>query len=341
MVRAAILNFSDRAKRQQHRRALGTLQTNLVKRITVDRYNQHFNVFVAYLQEVYGKWPVSAPEYDQIVAEYLEVLWDSGEPKTSATYTLAALHYFLPQVKRQLPRSWKLKATWDKLELPCQAIPLSLEVLFGFAGHFFSVGEKAMSYGCLLGFNTLLRTGELLSLRAGDCVPTPHGFVLHLQDTKGAHRKMLQEETVIVLDALTIRILRLLLQGKLPGDFLVGLSPQQFRTKWNKMKSCLDLCSYRYLPYSLRRGGATWFFAMSGSFSQTMIRGRWQHLKTCKLYISDSQLALSQVSLPRATQTRLFQLSNSFRPQLERWATQGRVEASHLPDGFEARWFSS
>ena len=274
---------------------------------------------------------MSPQEYDQFVAEYLEVLWDSGEPKTSATYTLAALHYFIPQLRRQLPRSWKLKAVWDKLELPCQAIPLSLEVLFGIAGYFFSVGEKSMSWACLLGFNALLRTGELLSLRVGDCIPTPRGYVLHLQDTKGTQRKLLQEETVIVLDALTVRILALLCHKKQPGDFLVGLSPQQFRTNWNKMKVCLDLSLHRYLPYSLRRGGATWFFNTSGSFSQTMQRGRWQHLKTCKLYISEAQLALSQVSLPRATLTNLLQLSNSFRPQLVRWATQGRVEAGHMP----------
>ena len=132
MVRAAILNFDCRATRQQHRRRLGTLQTNLVKRITVDRYNHHFNIFVDYLYQTYGRWPVTPQEYDVIVAEYLEVLWDSGDPKTSATYTLAALHYFVPQLRRQLPRSWKLKASWDKLELPCQAVPLSLDVLFGF-----------------------------------------------------------------------------------------------------------------------------------------------------------------------------------------------------------------
>lgn len=95
------------------------------------------------------------------------------------------------------------------------------------------------------------------------------------------------------------------------------------------MKQDLDLSSYRYLPYSLRRGGATWFFANSGSFSQTMMRGRWQHLKTCKLYIAEAQLALSQVALPRTTLTTLHKLANSIRPQLHRWATQGRVDAVH------------
>ena len=329
MVRAAIISLEGRVNRQHERRRLGTLQTNLVKRITVDRYNQRFNIFVDYLRQVYGRWPSSAQEYDLIVAEYLEVLWDSGDPKTSATYTLASLHYFIPHLRRQLPRSWKLKAVWDKLELPCQAVPLSLEMLFGFCGYFWKQQETSMVFACLLGFNALLRTGELLQLRVGDCVPTPHGFVLHLQDTKGAQRRLLQEETVVVLDALTITAIQKLRYRKEPGDYLVGLSPQQFRTKWNKMKHSLDLTSFRYLPYSLRRGGATWFFRTCGSFSQTMMRGRWQHLKTCKLYISEAQLALSQVTLPRVTLLRILDFHNTFRPQLLHWANQGRVEGGH------------
>ena len=186
-----------------------------------------------------------------------------------------------------------------------------------------------MALGCLLGFNGMLRTGELLSLRVGDCFSTPHGCILHLQDTKGAQRRLLQEETVIILDSLTLQVIFMLKENKCPGDFLVGLSPQQFRTKWNKMKSDLGLSSFRYLPYSLRRGGATWFFSSCGSFSQTMLRGRWQHLKTCKLYISEAQLALSQVTLPRTTQASLHKLARAIRPQLHRWAIQGRVEAGH------------
>ena len=329
MVRAAIVTLGSRDQRQQARRRLGTLQTNLVKRITVDRYSQHFNTFVDYLFDVYGQWPLSTQEYDLIVAEYLEVLWDSGEPKTAATYTLAALHYFVPQLRRQLPRSWKLKAVWDKLELPCQAIPISMEILFGFCGYFWKRKDLQMVFGCILGFNALLRTGELLQLRVGDCVATPHGFVLHLQDTKGAQRRLLQEETVVVLDALTICIIRKLQFGKQPGDFLVGLSPQQFRTKWNNMKKELAIASYRYLPYSLRRGGATWFFRCTGSFSQTMMRGRWQHLKTCKLYIAEAQLAMSQASLPQTTLAQLYTWSTQLRPQLDRWAIQGRVDGGH------------
>ena len=155
-----------------------------------------------------------------------------------------------------------------------------------------------MAWGCLLGFNALLRTGELLSLLLSNCSWTPQGLVLHLTDTKGAQRRLIQEKSVMVLDELTLGMVRLLSRKKSPGDYLVGISDATFRTRWNHMKQCLHLQHLRFLPYSLRRGGATWFFKETGSFSRTMLRGRWQHLKTCKLYISEAQTALANLSLP-------------------------------------------
>jgi hypothetical protein len=43
-----------------------------------------------------------------MVAEYVEVLWESGEAKSLANYTLAAIQHFKPQSKQHLPWSWKL-----------------------------------------------------------------------------------------------------------------------------------------------------------------------------------------------------------------------------------------
>ena len=117
MVRAAIVSGLTREQRQRLRRTLGRLETNLVRKSTLDRYARTFNEFSEYMQQIYTTWPTSAPEFDKVVSEYLEVLWDAGETKSSAAYTLASIHYFLPQLKHQLPRSWKLKAIWDKLEL--------------------------------------------------------------------------------------------------------------------------------------------------------------------------------------------------------------------------------
>ena len=214
-----------------------------MKRVTVERYIESFNLFINYLAQTQRRWPTTAAEYDVLVSEFLEFLWDQGEPKSVATNVLASLHYFVPQLRRNLPRSWKLKAIWDKLELPCQAIPLDLEMLFSFVGFFYQEKQPTMALSSLIAFNCLLRTGELLSLLVSSCYRTESGYVLvlNLNQTKGAQRRLLQDESVSVTDPLTIWALNVLTKNKSPGDYLVGLSGQAFRAKWNHMKTKLRL----------------------------------------------------------------------------------------------------
>ena len=164
MARAAIVTSELRSQRRTLRRRLGRLELNLVRRHTVSRYAAHFSAFMDYVRQLIGSFPRYSSQYDSLLLEYLEVLWDSGDPKSVATYTIAALQYYIPALRKHLPRSWRLKAIWDRLELPCQAIPLSLDQLFSFVGYFISQQDLSMAYACVLGFNALLRTGELLSL---------------------------------------------------------------------------------------------------------------------------------------------------------------------------------
>lgn len=326
MVRAAIIHFPTRGQRQAQRQKLGTLQSNLVLKITQKRYANHFCLFMEYLQTTRPNFPAETESYDICLSEYLEVLWDTGEPKTACTYTVAAVQHYLPQLRKKLPRSWKLKAIWDKLELPCQAVPLRLDSLLGIMGYFWKKGYPEMACGCAIAFNGLLRTGELLQLLVSDCTFTDNQCVLTLRNTKSGQRRLLQDESVVITDPLTLTLLVKLTKRKQPGHPLLPLSPAKFRTLWNHMRSHLSLTQDKFIPYSLRRGGATWYFEATGSFSKTMLRGRWQHLKTCKLYIAQSQQALAHSTLPQEATHRLHYFSEFLRPQLARWASQGCVE---------------
>ena len=315
------------AQRQQFRRRLGSLQSNIIQHVTLSRYALHFNRFAEFLRTFSSTWPTEADEYDAHLTDYLELLWDTGEPKTTAAYTLAAVHHYVPTLRRKLPRAWRLKIIWDRLELPCQALPLSQSHMFGIAGWFFQHCQPCMATACIVGFAGLLRTGELLQLKVSDVVATPNGLVLHLGETKTAKRKMMIDETVIITDTLACLILTKLVSGRHPGAYVSQHSPQQFRTNWNHMRARLHVADYKILPYSLRRGGATWYFQETGSFSRTMVKGRWEHVKTCKLYINQAQLALNQISLPQPTLHKLQQLERALRPHLEKWVSRGRVEA--------------
>ena len=185
---------------------------------------------------------------------------------------------------------------------------------------------SSIALACLVAFNGLLRTGELLELRVSDCVKASDSWVLQLRSTKAGQRRLLQDESVIIKDPLTMAALAKLTWSKAPGDFLVGISPHQFRKAWNQMKLFFGLSHLKYLPYSLRRGGATWYFRHTGSFSRTMVRGRWQHLKTCKLYVAEAQTTLANLALPDPTQHALATCLAFIRPHLLKWAKMGRVE---------------
>lgn len=125
-------------------------------------------------------------------------------------------------------------------------MPLSLEHTIAIAGYFF--GDWRVSLGILVCFNAMLRTGELLNLRAGDAVFTVDSCVLHLGETKGAKRKLLQDESVVLTDPLTLLCLRKLVKGLAPGTFLVQASPSVFRTKWNKMKIFFLFQTFAFFP---------------------------------------------------------------------------------------------
>lgn len=329
MVRAAIVYSGRQDQRRTLRHRLGSLQSNIVKKITLERYALHFNRLVQYISEIHRFWPLDAHSYDLLISEYLEMLWDTGEPKTTATYTLAAVHYYLPQLKKQLNLSWKLKGVWERLELPCQAVPFTTQMLFGVMGWFFSQKLYYMAFGCAIAFNGLLRTGELLQLQVGDCRLTAEGWILTLRSSKGGQRRLIQDETVVITDPLISTLLVKLTRNRSLGEYLLMTSPATFRTSWSKMRATLGLTQDRYIPYALRRGGATWYFLQTGSFSKTLVRGRWQHQKTCKLYISQAQLALANQTLPPSTQHQLAYYHHLISPHLERWASQGRAEEEH------------
>jgi len=124
----------------------------------------------------------------------------------------------------------------------------------------------------------LLRTGELLNILVSDCHFTSTGALLHLRNTKGGQRRLLADESVIVEDNLTLWALHQLVKKKAPGDFLVGISPPVFRTRWNHMKRHMGLTHWRFLPYGLRRGGATPYGPTAMAVFTVQSATRWCNL---------------------------------------------------------------
>eukprot|EP00438_Fugacium_kawagutii_P022997 Skav216830 [mRNA] locus=scaffold2314:115102:115962:+ [translate_table: standard] len=235
-----------------------------------------------------------------MVAEYIEALWDQGEPKSLANYTLAAIQHFKPQSKHHLPWSWKLAKVWNSLELPQRATPLSPELLMALSGQAFRWSQPEFGWLLVVGFTLFLRTGELLGIQAKDVVLAPNSGVLYLPPSKSGKRNFLPLERVEVTEKSTIKALTALLRNKSPGDYLWPQSRGQFMTLWHSIIGALKLEGMNYFPYSLRRGGATSAYRAGSSLDQLVSRGRWAHVQTARLYLDTGLQALAAITLPVA-----------------------------------------
>ena len=72
--------------------------------------------------------------FGEAAAAYIEELWHSGDPKLWANDALASLHFYVPQARRRLPLGRALHGTWGRHEMPAQACPIGIDLLFGIAG---------------------------------------------------------------------------------------------------------------------------------------------------------------------------------------------------------------
>eukprot|EP00435_Cladocopium_sp_Y103_P071316 s228_g37.t1 len=167
------------------------------------------------------------PIFDDMVAEYVESLWEDGAAKSAANYAVASIQFHRPETKHHLPWAWKLVRVWNQIEVPQRATPLTTELLMAFAGQAFKWRQYELGWLFVIGFTLFLRTGELLQIRAQDVAMNQHTGVLYLPPSKGGKRLLLPLERVELGEAITFRAFRELLKAKKPGDYLWPYSRQK------------------------------------------------------------------------------------------------------------------
>ena len=174
-------------------------------------------------------------------------------------------------------------------EIPCRAPPLTEQALQTVAGHALFHGRPTFCSSLLVAFCGLLRTKEVLAIKNKDVSqrgPTSVAAI-SLGLTKGGRRSG-APESVTITEEDTLRRLWQWKQASSPGSPLCPL-PQKWRKMFNDTISSLGLSNYQCRPYSLRRGGATFYFQRRGPLDRLLIQGRWQSAKTARLYINSGQ----------------------------------------------------
>eukprot|EP00435_Cladocopium_sp_Y103_P018392 s123_g4.t1 len=160
------LEGRSKEERIEVRKNLGTLKSLTVQPQTRARYDKARADFYSFLHQNQLQVPRGALGLDSLLSEYVEHLWVTGEGRGKASDTIAAIQDLQPHVKGQLAMSWRLLKTWLVNEIPSRAPPMPEICLQAMIGWAIFKGEVNFGLSLMLGFYGLLRTGELLDVRA-------------------------------------------------------------------------------------------------------------------------------------------------------------------------------
>ena len=137
---------------------------------------------------------------------------------------------------------------------------------------------------------------ELLHLRRSHIRVFPQDgtvviAILNAKTAKGLQQSLSPQEDGLVA------VLQYLLDRARPRDYLYTSSVPTFRHEFACLVKAVGLAPADYLPYCLRRGGATAFYQRFG-LGRTVVQGRWKDQTTARIYVDDARATLIQLLLP-------------------------------------------
>lgn len=148
----------------------------------------------------------------------------------------------------------------------------------------------------------MLRTGEVLGLRASHltCAPHERQVLISLGLTKGGKRQGAAESVILGYEP----AVRLVKQWKAVASSTAPLarSPAAWRKLFNEGLQALRLEEFGFRPYSLRRGGATFWFSKHQSLDRILVQGRWHTQKSARVYLNEGLAVLAQMKIPVTSQ---------------------------------------
>ena len=99
----------------------------------------------------------------------------------------------------------------------------------------------------------------------------------------------LAEEFVEISDHFVAHLLAISILGLAGHEPLVPWKYADLRRLVRDFAAQDNLVEIGFVPYSFRRGGASYFFRSTGSFDAALQRGRWQSVKSAKIYINEAR----------------------------------------------------
>eukprot|EP00438_Fugacium_kawagutii_P016151 Skav228276 [mRNA] locus=scaffold6733:108207:110481:- [translate_table: standard] len=298
MPKSRLLEGVDAKSRATQRQRLGTLRELTVQPATRRRYERATQAFFEYLNTAGIVLPTQKSKLDPLVCDFIEHLWSSGAGRAQACDTLAGLQDSQPSLRNNLPGAWRLLKTWSINEVPNRAPPLPEHVVQSMVGWALLKGHVSFGVSLMVGFYGMLRTGELCNLRSSHMVGTTRDWqvLISLGFTKGGKRQGAAESVILGFESAVSLVKAWKLVAN-PVTPLVQSTPA-WRARFSECLKCLDLEEYGFRPYSLRRGGATFWFSKHQSLDRLCVQGRWASQKTARIYINEGLSLLTTMNIP-------------------------------------------
>lgn len=232
-------------------------------------------------------FPLHPSVTDNLLAEYMFVLYKSGCGKAEAACTLFGLCMLCPELKHRLYLSRAVLRGYSTLLPSNPHPPMPWTVCCTLAMWLSSNKKFPLAVAAALSFDGYLRIGEMLNLLKDDVAFADDSRLGYLTSSDRVHINIRTAKTgvlqgVEVRDPQVKQLIRVW-HNSCTGPKLFPFSESTYR-KWFT-RGCESLQVAHYTPHSLRHGGATRDFLAGISVNDITVRGRWRNIKTTTRYI--------------------------------------------------------
>ena len=274
------------------------LKTAGISRRTLGIYRREVSLFFRFLDSEGLALPRSYERLDEFLAEYINHLFQEGESLTKAGWVLSGVKRLYPRVRKELAISQQWYNNWCREHTPRRATPLTWELIQAFCGVCLRLRWPRLTTLLLIGFVFFLRTGEMLALRSGDifCSQDDGSIIVRLASSKTSPSA---QQSLAHFDARFALLLQWLLSHFGHDEALWPYSASHFRHCFSHLCGFFELQHLQLVPYSIRRGGATYFYTKSDGLDAVMIRGRWKDQQTARIYLDDARATLVRLTIPQ------------------------------------------
>lgn len=257
-------------------------------------------------------------DLDELLADYFSQMHAdrNGKGKSTAVATLAGIRMYLPQLKSpSLPIASAISTRWNKSRPAVSFPPLTWELTVAIAVQLARGGQYAYGVATLLGFDCLLRVGELTKLRRenfADYKDARLGSEYRVALVAIEKAKTGRYQSVKVDDPAVRLLLSGLVARMKPRSLLFPGGAAAYRRAFKAACASLGL-SNRYVPHSLRHGGATRMHIRGDRLDDILVRGRWKSTESAKTYIKMGPALLLANSAPASVSAAAVVLAKDVR----------------------------